>query len=114
MSALSAQDATGTFDCKTPDCSGTAKFNRGRWAYLCDSCKTAAAASASSNVLPLRPTLRDGFEAKAKALVSVGKKLDKTLANYRRKQASIQPAKQAFDAAMREWSEACRALGGES
>lgn len=38
----SAHDATLTHDCKTFGCTGIARANRGRYAYLCDDCKTAA------------------------------------------------------------------------
>lgn len=38
----SAHDATQTHDCKTVGCDGTARANRGRYAYLCDHCKTVA------------------------------------------------------------------------
>jgi len=120
-----------TKDCKTPDCTGEAntKYDRGPYSGLCDSHieqkRKEISAQASerwrerNGESAVKPGLRavkpegQGFEKKAKALVAVGRKLDRAVGSFKRKQASLEPAKQALDQAMREWRTACRDLAGD-
>lgn len=113
MTELPLEDATATFDCKVDGCEGTARRNRGPTAYLCDlHARQRTSARLSALPGPAVPPARvtppgDSFEAKAKTLVQVGRRLDRAIVQYK-------PAKSTLDDAMREWRASVATLAGDA
>ena len=96
VTVIPAHEVVKEYDCKTPNCVGTTRRTRGIYAFLCDDC--------IERRPPRKPAERfaapgDGFEAKAKELVALGRDLDRAVAGYR-------PAKVALEDAMAVWREA--------
>lgn len=103
MSETDVQAATSTVDCKIAGCPETAASKFGPGAGLCHRHrgevkqgliprpKLAAVPAARRNTPP-----SDGFEGKAKRLVTVGRALDRATAKYK-------PAKADLEVAMSEW-----------
>lgn len=113
-----AHDATSSFDCKTPGCTGEARSNRGKYAYLCDHCiRTKKADEPAPQPRPRATTPTESFEQAAKQLVPIGKKVDRAFAAADRAKEACKPAIQRAQAAKehaeqikREFFDAVRAL----
>lgn len=75
---MNAHELVQTFDCKTPMCTGTARSKRGRYAGLCDVCRGLVVAH-ERRVRAAR-SQPDSYEARARNLVGIGRRLDAALA----------------------------------
>ena len=106
------QDALQTWDCKTPDCEGTAYKRTGPYAMLCRLCTDEAREKARARQNGTAPNpepvpakaLPLSFEVRATSLLELGRQLDEATA-YR-------PARQAVEHAARRWREAVAQLPG--
>jgi hypothetical protein len=102
MSETDVQAATSTVDCKIAGCTETAVSKFGPGAGLCHrhrgEVKQGLIERPKLAAVPARRHTppSDGFEGKAKRLVSVGRSLDRALAKYK-------PAKADLEAAMSQW-----------
>jgi hypothetical protein len=118
---------TRTRLCRIPNCAQECRAGaptRGRWANLCDEHHAIAVAKARKkrgatpgangatasrtppSARPAAELAAEGFERKARGLVTVGRRLDRAIRTYR-------PAKAELDQAIEGWREICRALAGE-
>lgn len=117
MTIVDANDATRTTFCKIDSCTDEAKWVAGPFRGLCEVHAQPIRDRMSASQRQPKPKTAaapsPGFASRAKRLVKVGAKLDRAVTTYRKQQERIEPAKQALDAAMREWRAACRELGGE-
>jgi hypothetical protein len=105
------QDATSSYDCKVPGCNGEARANRGPNAYLCPAHirdrPPASGAPRLGGLIVMPPDhipgAPVGFEARAKRLVGVGRKLDRAITTHR-------GSRETLDSAMAAWREAIAEL----
>jgi hypothetical protein len=116
---VSAHEAAQTWDCKTPDCDGTAYKRTGPYAMLCRLCTEEAREKARrarhNGAVPASPshTAREAskpalsFERRAASLVELGHRLDEAWAVY-------QPARKALEEATHAWREAVAQLPGSA
>jgi hypothetical protein len=113
------QEVLKTWDCKTPDCDGTAYKRSGPYAMLCRLCTEEAREKARrarhDGAAPACPSpmVREAakpalsFERRAASLVEVGHWLDEAWAAY-------QPARAALEEATQAWREAVAQLPGSA
>ena len=126
LATVIPMESLQTRDCKQHGCTQEAEWTAGPFKDLCaehaepvrqrmrDSQRAAHGKRAGGVGSALNAARTSGsFEAKARTLVAQGKKLDRAVEVYKRKQESIQPARDAVAEAMREWKAACRALAGD-
>lgn len=101
-------------NCKTPNCDREATVLRGRYAGLCDYCRGEKVRGEQGNPTPLATPSQNrsengtnpSFEARAKRLVGVGKRLDQAVAKFK-------PAKETLAQAMADWKRELAQLAGE-
>ncbi len=114
LAALNGHELVETRDCRIAGCANEAENSsprRGPWANLCEEHNRRERERRREG----RPARRssagavsgEGFEAKARGLVVVGRRLDGAIRKYR-------PARAEMDEAMRAWAEMCRVLAGDS
>lgn len=131
MTSVGAQELGTTRFCTKPGCPNEVCGDKaGPYVNVCSSHKAAGVEQRRQAQLggsgvrapqPERPKsapLRavpdaPNFEAKAKGLVEYGRKLDRALDTYRKRQAQLEPVKAALDEAMRIWRSACRDIAGD-
>lgn len=125
MAPIPAHEATTSYDCRVPGCTGESKLNRGLYAYLCDDHrrqKVDREREARSSGAPREaraPAASSGvsFEQVAKQLVPLGRKVDRAYVAADRAKAACKPtlekaqtAKTAAEAVRAEFFAAVRAL----
>jgi hypothetical protein len=97
VAAISAHEATRSYDCRTPGCRGETPAEGG----LCRHCEQVQAErTGGADEPPVEVDDRPGsFEFKALALVQLGRELDAALGEYL-------PAEKRYKEAARRWQEA--------
>lgn len=105
-----------THNCRTPDCDGIAQATRGRYAYLCGVCIEAAKLTDKRKTREAPSTSSSNgsgsFEQRAKALVSVGRTIDRKRLSYVKARDALRTPAEELKEAMQEWARLCRELGG--